>query len=133
MVDTIFTKIINGEIPSHKVYEDDLTYAFLDIHPKQPGHVLIIPKMEVDHIWDLPDTEYLAVMETSKKVAQRIREVMKPSRVGMQVEGTGVPHAHVHVFPFNAIREFEKVRTKEELSAEPDHDSLAEIAKKLAF
>ena len=133
MADSIFTKITKGEIPCHKVYEDKKTFAFLDIHPKQPGHVLVIPKKEVDHIWDLPDVDYLAVMETSKKVAKRINEVLKPTRIGMQVEGTGVPHAHVHLFPFKTISDFERRRSPEELSSEPDHDSLAEMAKKLAF
>jgi histidine triad (HIT) family protein len=130
MADSIFTKIIKGEIPCHKVYEDDKTLAFLDIHPKQPGHVLVIPKNEVDHIWDLPDSDYLAVMSTTKKVARRLREVLKPERVGIQVEGTGVPHAHVHVFPFNNVEEFLVFR---DLSGEPDHDKLAAMAKKLAF
>ena len=130
MSTSIFSKIIKGEIPAHKIYEDDKTFAFLDIHPKAPGHVLVIPKKEVDHLWDLPDEDYIAVMETTKKVAQRIQEVLGPSRVGAQVEGTGVPHAHVHVFPFSSVKEFHVVRN---MSAEPDHDSLAEMAKKLAF
>lgn len=130
MADSVFTKIIKGEIPSHKVYEDELTFAFLDIHPKQPGHVLVIPKKEVDHIWDLPDEDYQALMTTSKKVAQRIKETLRPVRVGMQVEGTGVPHAHVHIFPFNSVEEF---RAPQDESKEPDHEALAEMAKKLAL
>lgn len=130
MSDSIFTKIIRGEIPSHKIYEDELTFAFLDIHPKQPGHVLVTPKNEVDHIWDLPDNDYQALMETVKKVGIRIQQVLKPSRVGMQIEGTGVPHAHVHVFPFNTLEEFHHLADQ---SAEPDHEALAKMAKKLAF
>ena len=130
MADSIFTKIIKGKIPSHKIYEDDKTLAFLDIHPKTTGHVLVIPKKEVDHLWDLPDEDYQAVMATSKKVAQRIREVLNPLRVGMQVEGVGVPHAHVHIFPFNSSREF---YTPADLNAEPNPSALAEMAKKLAF
>ena len=130
MADSIFTKIIKGEIPCHKIYEDDKTFAFLDIHPKQPGHVLVVPKQETDHIWDLPDEEYLAVMTTVKKVSLRIREVLKPSRVGVQIEGTGVSHAHVHVFPFETVEEFHVLRDQ---SAEPDNTALAEMAKKLAF
>lgn len=130
MSSSIFSRIIKGEIPCHKVYEDDKTFAFLDIHPKQPGHVLVIPKKEVDHLWDLDDEDYEAVMKTSKKVARRINEVLKPKRVGMQVEGVGVPHAHVHIFPFNSLEEYRVVR---DMSAEPDHDKLAEMAKKLAF
>ncbi len=130
MADTIFTKIIRGEIPSHKIYEDDKTFAFLDIHPKQPGHVLVIPKKQVDHIWDLDDADYVALMETVKKVGQRVREVYKPERVAIQVEGIGVPHVHVHVFPFATEAEFHALA---DLNAEPDHAALAEVAKKLAF
>ena len=130
MQDSIFTKIIKGEIPCHKVYEDELTFAFLDIHPKQPGHVLVIPKVQIDHIWDLPDKDYQALMATVKKVGNRIQAVLSPARVGVQVEGVGVPHAHVHVFPFNSVAEFHVVR---DMSAEPDHKALADMAKRLAF
>lgn len=130
MQDSIFTKIIKGEIPCHKVYEDDKTLAFLDIHPIQPGHTLVVPKSQIDHLWDLAEEDYQAVMETSKKVADRLREVLQPVRVGVQVLGLDVPHAHVHVFPFNTTAEFRHVPDPQ---AEPDHDALAEMAKKLAF
>jgi histidine triad (HIT) family protein len=130
MAGSIFSQIISGEIPSFKVYEDERTFAFLDIHPKQPGHVLVVPKTEIDHIWDLPEPDYQAVMETSKKVANRLREVLRPPRVGMQVEGTGVPHAHVHVFPFETVEEFHAIGN---MDLEPDNTALAEMAQKLAF
>jgi histidine triad (HIT) family protein len=130
MSNSIFSKIIKGDIPCYKIYEDDLTFAFLDIHPKQPGHTLVIPKKEIDLLWDLSDEDYQAVMATVKKVANRIQEVLKPQRVGSQVEGVGVPHAHVHVFPFSNVSEFHVVR---DMSDEPDHDALAEMAQKLAF
>jgi histidine triad (HIT) family protein len=130
MSDSIFTKIIKGEIPSYKIYEDDLTFVFLDIHPKTPGHCLVIPKQQVEYIWDLPDKEYLSLMLTVKKTGGRIREVLQPKWVGMQVEGVAVPHAHVHVFPFNSIEEYRRVPDH---SAEPNNDALAEIAEKLAF
>lgn len=130
MAGSIFTKIIRGEIPSHKVYEDELTFAFLDIHPKTLGHVLVVPKTEVDLLWDLSDEDYRAVMQTAKKVAKRIEKVLMPQRVGMMVEGVGVPHAHVHVFPFNTLEEFHRVPDPQ---AEPDHEALAGMAKKLAF
>src|SRR5689334_21086022 len=100
MQDSIFTKIINGEIPCHKVYEDDKTLAFLDIHPVQPGHTLVIPKRQVEFVWDLDDEMYAAVMATTKKVARRLREVMSVPYVGEQVVGVDVPHAHVHLIPF---------------------------------
>lgn len=128
--ESIFTKIIKGEIPSYKIYEDEKTYAFLDIHPKQPGHVMVIPKKEVDHLWDLSDEDYLAVMQTSKKVANRIRQVLNPKRVAMQVEGTGVAHAHVHLFPFTTVEEFHAIP---DMSADPDHGALTVMAEKLAF
>lgn len=130
MNDSVFTKIIKGEIPCYKIYEDESTFAFLDIHPKQPGHVLIVPKTETDHIWDLSDADYQALMAATKKVANRIREVLHPSRVGIQVEGTGVPHAHVHVFPFSTVEEF---RSTPDMSIDPDEAALTEMAEKLAF
>jgi histidine triad (HIT) family protein len=130
MTDSIFTKIIKGEIPAYKVYEDELTYAMLDIHPKQPGHVLVIPKKQADHLWDLPDEDYLAVMETSRKVANRLREVLHPARIAMQVEGLGVPHAHVHLFPFATVEEF---HTQVDMNQKPNDTALAAMAEKLKF
>lgn len=130
MSDSVFTKIIKGEIPCYKIYEDEKTLAFLDIHPKTPGHVLVVPKKEIDNLWDLPDEDYEALMKTAKKVAVRIQTVLEPQRVGMQVEGVGVPHAHVHIFPFSSLEEYHHTP---DLHSEPNHDKLAEMAKKLAF
>jgi len=127
---SLFTRIIAGEIPCHKVYEDDKSLAFMDIHPVQPGHVLVIPKVQIDHVWDLPDEDYRAVFDTAKKVAQRMREVLKPARVGVQVVGLDVPHAHIHLIPFNTAEEF---RRQPPVDHEPDHTALSELAKKLAF
>ena len=128
MEDSIFTKIIKGEIPCHKVYEDEHTLAFLDIHPIHPGHVLVIPKTQIDHLWDLPDAEYQAVMNTAKLVSNRIRQVLRPERVGVHVIGLDVPHAHVHLFPFDTIEEY---RTIADLDADPNHEELAKMAEKL--
>lgn len=75
--DSIFTKIIKGEIPSHKIYEDDKTYAFLDIHPIQPGHVLVVPKIQVDNIWDLPDEDYHALMDVTKHIAFAMQQKLE--------------------------------------------------------
>lgn len=130
MNDSIFTKIINGEIPCHKVYEDDKTLAFMDIHPIRAGHVLVIPKLQVDHLWDLPNQEYQAVMATAKKVAQQMRQVLHPVRVGVHVAGLEVPHAHIHLFPFDTLDEF---WTRPTTTTEPDNDALAALAQKLAF
>lgn len=130
MPDSIFTKIIKGEIPCHKVYEDERTVAFLDIHPVQPGHVLVIPKKQIEFVWDLADEDYYAVMATAKKVAARLREVLDTAYVGERIEGVDVPHAHVQLIPFNSIDEFKALQ---DMQSEPDHAALAEMAKKLAF
>ena len=129
MADSIFSKIIKGEIPCHKVYEDEKTLAFMEIDPIQPGHVLVISKKQ-QYIWELSTEDYQALMQTVKKIADRIKTVMSPKRVGVQVIGLHIPnHAHVHVFPFNTIEEYR--RTPD--SNEPDHNALSETAKKLSF
>lgn len=128
--DSIFTKIIKGEIPSHKIYEDDKTFAFLDIHPKTPGHTMVVPKKQVEFLWDLDDEDYQAVMATAKKVAQRLKEVLNAPYVGELVFGVDVPHAHVHIYPFSTPEEAHHIPDPD---AQPDHAALAEIAKKLAF
>lgn len=129
MQDSIFTKIIKGEIPCHKVYEDEQVIAFLDIHPKQPGHTLVVPKKQVDLIWDLDDETYQYLWGISKKIAQHMGSVLG-RRIGVQVEGIGVPHTHVHLVPFDTTDEF---LMHPDLSGEPDHATLAEMAAKLAF
>lgn len=130
MEDSIFTKIINGEIPAHKIYEDEHTLAFLDIHPVQPGHVLVIPKLQVEFVWDLPDDVYQAVMATSKKVALRLREAMGKPYIHERIVGIDVPHAHVHLMPFDDASE---ISQHQDMSSEPNHQELAEIAEKLRF
>jgi histidine triad (HIT) family protein len=130
MADSIFTKIIRGEIPSHRIYEDESTYAFLDIRPKQQGHTLVIPKKEVEFIWDLEDEDYQALMATVKKVGRRLREVTGKQYVAVQVIGVDVPHAHVHVFPFDNMDEY---NVHPDPNVESDHKALAEMAEKLAF
>ena len=132
MNDSIFTQIIKGEIPCHKVHEDDKTLAFMDIHPIQPGHVLVVPKSQEDFIWNLTPDDYRALMETVRRVGIRLQEVFpQATRVGVMVEGLDVhDHAHVKVFPFSDESEY---RNKPDMSQEPDHTALAEIAAKLAF
>ena len=97
---SIFTQIINGEIPCYKIYEDDKTFAFLDIHPETKGHTLVIPKVEVDKIYDLPDEDYQALMATVKKLSQHMEKILG-ARVLWKVIGTDVPHAHVHLEPLD--------------------------------
>ena len=129
MEDSIFTKIINGDIPSHKVYEDDKTFAFMDIHPIQPGQILVVLKRQVRFLWELDDDDYQGVMTTVKKLAKRIGTVFSDkSHVGMHVEGLDVAHAHVKVFPFSTDDEF---RHHPDMQVEPDHALLAELAKKI--
>ena len=130
MQDSIFTKIIKGEIPAHKIYEDDKTLAFLDIHPIQPGHALVVSKNQVEFVWDLPADDYQAVMATVQKVAKRLQETLRAPHIGVQVIGVDVPHAHVHVIPFGTTKEFRNIPDS---NAESDHQALAEMAKKLAF
>ncbi len=129
MADSVFTKIIKGEIPCHKVYEDDKVLAFLNIVPYTYGHTLVIPKDQTDHLWDLDDELYLYIMKIAKKIAQRQREVLKPKRVGIIVEGFAVPHAHVHVFPMEGGLEY----TIENIVNKPNQDQLTEMAQKLRF
>lgn len=130
MQPSIFTKIINGEIPCHKIYEDEHTFAFLDIHPMQPGHVIVIPKTQVNEFQDLSDADYQAVFATVKRVSQQLKQVFPEKRVGLKIIGIDVPHAHVHVFPFSNIEEY---RGNADMQAEPDHAALAEMAKKIVI
>ena len=97
---SIFTKIIQGEIPCYKIYEDDKTFAFLDIHPETKGHTLVVPKNEVDKIYELPDEDYQALMATVKKLSAHMEKVLG-QRTLWKVVGTDVPHAHVHLMPLD--------------------------------
>lgn len=128
MEDSIFTKIIKGEVPAYKIYEDELVLAFLDIHPVQPGHTLVIPKKQIEFVWDLPDEEYQAVMAAAKKIALHLREVLNVEYVGERIVGVDVPHAHVQIIPFNTISEY---KAPQNMIAEPDFTALAELAEKL--
>lgn len=130
MQDSIFTKIIKGDIPSHKIYEDDATYAFLDIHPVQPGHTLVIPKNQVEFLWDLDDADYQAVMATAKKLAVHLRQTLNVPYVGVKVIGVDVPHAHIHLVPFTSPEEYQ---AQADMNTEPDHPALEAIAELIAL
>lgn len=97
---SVFTKIVQGEIPCYKIYEDADTMAFLDIEPEERGHTLVIPKVEVDKIYDLDDETYQAVMATVKKVAKHYEKILG-KRMMIKIVGVDVPHAHVHILPVN--------------------------------
>ncbi|WP_435623706.1 HIT family protein [Flagellimonas sp.] len=101
---SIFTKIINGEIPCYKVAEDEGHIAFLDINPNAEGHTLCVPKKEVDKIWDLDNADYMKLMEFSRQIALAIESALPCERVGMTVIGLEVPHVHVHLIPLHSMK-----------------------------
>ncbi|WP_291145312.1 HIT family protein [Flavobacterium sp. UBA7680] len=102
---SIFTKIVNGEIPAYKIAEDDNFLAFLDVNPNAKGHTLCIPKQEIDKIFDMDDELYLGLMKFSKKIAAALEKTVPCKRIGIAVVGLEVPHAHVHLIPLNHMDE----------------------------
>ena len=115
---TIFSKIINGEIPSYKIAESDKFYAFLDIFPLQKGHTLIVPKTEVDKIFDVPDNYLNELMQFTKPIAKAIEQSFSCNRVSMVTVGLEVPHAHVHLIPINEANDINFAKPKLQLSTE---------------
>ena len=111
---TLFTKIINGEIPCYKIAENELFIAFLDILPVAKGHTLIVPKKEIDYIFELPDEELKELNLFAKEMARKIQTVVPCKKIGVSVIGLEVPHAHMHLIPINSIHDmnFEKERLK---------------------
>jgi histidine triad (HIT) family protein len=111
---TLFTRIINGEIPCYKIAENELFIAFLDILPVAKGHALVVPKKEIDYIFDLPNEELQALNLFAKEVARKIQTVIPCKKIGVSVIGLEVPHAHMHLIPINQIHDmnFEKERLK---------------------
>lgn len=125
---SIFSRIIAGEIPSYKVAEDDAHYAFLDINPLSEGHTLVVPKHEVDYIFNLPDDEYAALQLFAKRVAAAVEASVDCRRIATAVIGLEVPHAHIHIVPIKAERDLDF--RKEKLALSPE--CMAEIADKIA-
>jgi histidine triad (HIT) family protein len=115
---TIFSKIINGEIPCYKVAENDQYLAFLDINPLKRGHTLCIPKVEVDHLFDLDPATYTGLMQFAQQVAKAIQKTLPYKRVGMVVAGFEVPHAHVHLIPINEMKELDFSNPRVEMAKE---------------
>lgn len=120
---SIFTKIINGEIPCHKVMEDGNYLAFLDIRPINPGHTLVVPKKEIDYIFDLDEPTLSGLMVFAQKVAQKIRKSVQCERIGIMVAGLEVPHAHVHLVPIKNVGDLNFALAKSVSS-----DELAKLA-----
>lgn len=117
IMSSIFTKIIKGEIPSYKVAENDKFYAFLDINPNAKGHTLVVPKQEVNKLFDLDEETYSGLMSFSRKIAMAIEKVIPCNRVGMAVIGLEVPHVHVHLIP---LKEMEDIQFTKKVKLEPE-------------
>jgi histidine triad (HIT) family protein len=123
---TLFTKIIDGEIPCHKIYEDDRFLAFLDIRPIHPGHTLVIPKKEIEYFFDLDDELLKGIMLVAQRIARAIKKEVACKRVGVMIAGIEVPHAHVHLVPIREVADlnFAKARPA-------DQDDLAQMAQRI--
>jgi|TARA_B110000967_G_C18802257_1_gene519132 histidine triad (HIT) family protein len=126
---SIFTKIINGEIPSYKIAENEACVAFLDVFPLQKGHTLIVPKKEVDKLFDLDDSSYSKLFSFSKYVAKAIEKAFPCNRVGVAVIGLEVPHAHIHLIPINHMDDMNFANNKLKLQPQEFID-IAEAIKK---
>ena len=125
---SIFSKIINGEIPCYKVAENDEFLAFLDIMPLRLGHVLVIPKRETDYIFDIEDEELGRFMLFSKFVAKGIKQVVPCKKIGVTVIGLEVPHAHIHLVPIDSVADMNFAAEKQQIP----HEKLAELAHKIS-
>ena len=126
-METIFTKIIEGEIPCYKIAEDDKFLAFLDISPLAKGHTLVIPKVEIDYIFDVEDNVLGEMMVFAKKVALKVEKAIPCERIGVSIIGLEVPHAHIHLVPMNTADDVNFTRAKLSLSKEEMLDVLAKI------
>lgn len=126
---SVFSKIVTGEIPSYKIAESEECFAFLDINPLARGHALVIPKKEVDYIFDLDDELYLTLFEFAKKVGKAIESVISCKRIGMIVFGLDVPHAHIHLIPINKSSEMSFSSPRVDLTSKEFMDIAAEISR----
>lgn len=124
---SIFTKIVNGEIPAYKITEDDNYLAFLDVNPNAKGHTLCIPKQEVDKIFDMPEDQYLGLMAFSRRVAIALEKTVPCKRVGVAVVGLEVPHTHVHLIPLNHMDEMRFIN-----KVKLEKEEFEELAKAIA-
>ena len=122
--DSIFTKIIKGEIPCYKIAEDDRFIAFLDVFPIKKGHTLVVPKAQIDYLFDLDDSLLSDIMVFAKKVAQKMERAIPCERIGVAVIGLEVPHAHIHLVPLDTVGDIDFSQPKIQLSTE----EMAEIA-----
>ncbi|MBR1804076.1 MAG: HIT family protein [Muribaculaceae bacterium] len=128
---TIFSKIVAGEIPSYKVAEDENYYAFLDINPVAKGHTLVIPKREVNYLFELEENEYLGLWAFARKVAAALEQAVPCKRIGVAVLGMEVPHCHIHLVPLNTEGDLNFAKEKLTLPAQEMQDIAAAIAAKM--
>lgn len=128
---TIFTKIVKGEIPSYKIAETDEYFAFLDINPLHKGHTLVIPKLEVDYLFDLPESTYNGLFQFSRKIAAAIENTIPCNRIGIAVIGLEVPHAHIHLVPINNVHDIDFKKPRVKLTKEEFEVTALDIASKL--
>ena len=128
---TIFTKIINGEIPCYKIAEDDKYFAFLDINPLKAGHTLVVPKRETDYIFDLDNDDLSGLILFSKKVAAAIKSAIPCNRIGVAILGLEVPHAHIHLVPMDSMEDVNFKNPKLKFSAEEFKEIAAKISSKV--
>ncbi len=131
MSNSIFTKIINKEIPAYIIHEDEKHIAFLDINPLAQGHTLVVPKIEIDYIFDLPTDAYESLWIFAKKIASAIDKFSGAERIGIAVIGLEVPHAHIHLVPINGIHDIDFSKPKLKLNPEEFQNILTEIRKNL--
>lgn len=130
---SIFSKIIAGEIPSYKVAENDDFFAFLDINPMAEGHTLVVPKKEIDYIFDLDDDLLKEMTLFSKKIAQGIKDAIPCNRIGMMVVGLDVPHAHIHLIPINKVSDMSLAKAKLTLTKDKFEKIASEIRDKISL
>lgn len=128
---SIFTRIVNGEIPCHKIAETEEYFAFLDIRPMAKGHTLVIPKKEVDYIFDLEDAQLTGLHLFAKKVAKALESVVPCKRIGIAVIGIEVPHVHIHLIPLNSLQDITFTKAPVEVSPAEMAEIAAEVAKVL--
>jgi histidine triad (HIT) family protein len=124
---SLFSKIVSGEIPCHKIAEDDKFFAFLDVFPLVPGHVLVVPKKETDYIFDIEDADLAEMMVFAKQVANVLKTAIPCKRIGVAVIGLEVPHAHIHLVPMNSADDLNFTRPK----LSPSSEELKQVAEKI--
>jgi histidine triad (HIT) family protein len=128
---TIFTKIINGEIPCYKIAEDENYFAFLDINPLREGHTLVVPKLETDYIFDLDDNQLKGFIIFSKKIAVAIKNIIPCNRIGVAILGLEIPHAHIHLVPMDTMEDINFRNPKLKFSQEEFKEVAAKISRKV--